>query len=151
MSMPDSARDARDAAEAIGARYDDLDDGNGYLFRIPRGPRFVLGGGGTICTCPVNSAPAYTVSRDKAHTKAVLKAAKLPVIPGELFFAHAAALDCARRAARRRTRCVSPGASAIRCSANPTTAHAARSPRSSPARQRSMTTFIVWPSTSSHS
>ena len=32
MPVPDSARYAKDAAEAIGARFEDLDDGDGYLF-----------------------------------------------------------------------------------------------------------------------
>lgn len=86
MPVPDSARYARDAADAIGARFEDLDDGGGYLFRISRGERFVLGGGGNICAYPVNSAAAYTISRDKAHTKAVLRSRGLPVIPGGLFF-----------------------------------------------------------------
>jgi D-alanine-D-alanine ligase-like ATP-grasp enzyme len=95
MLLPDSARYARDAAEAIGASFEDLDAGGGYLFRISRGGRSVLGGGGNVCAYPVNSATAYTVSRDKAHTKAVLAARGLPVIPGGLFFAHT------RRAALR--------------------------------------------------
>jgi D-alanine-D-alanine ligase-like ATP-grasp enzyme len=88
MPVPDSTRYARDAAEAIGARFDDLDDGGGYLFRISREGRFVLGGGGNICAYPVNSAPACTISRDKAHTKAVLAAVGINVIPGSLWFAH---------------------------------------------------------------
>ncbi len=88
MPIPDSARYARDAAEAIGARFEDLDRGEGYLFRISRGERFVLGGGGSVCAYPLNSATAYTISRDKQHTKAVIAAAGVPVIPGELFFAH---------------------------------------------------------------
>ena len=95
MPVPDSTRHARDAAEAIGARFDDLDGGEGYLFRISREGRFVLGGGGNVCAYPVNSAPAYTISRDKAHTKAVLTAAGIKVIPGSLWFAHT------RRAALR--------------------------------------------------
>lgn len=88
MPVPDSTRYARDAAEAIGARFEDLDNGEGYLFRISRDNRFVLGGGGNVCAYPVNSAPAYTISRDKAHTKAVLAINGIPVIPGGLFFAH---------------------------------------------------------------
>lgn len=88
MPIPDSARYARDAAEAIGARFEDLDGGDGYLFRISRKNRSVLGGGGNICTYPVNSATAYTISRDKAHTKTLLAAHGIPVIPGALFFAH---------------------------------------------------------------
>lgn len=95
MPIPDSARYAKDAAEAIGARFEDLDDGNGYLFRISKGGRFVLGGGGNICAYPVNSAAAYTVSRDKAHTKRVLQSRGIPVIGGGLFFAQM------RRAAMR--------------------------------------------------
>ena len=88
MPIPDSTRYARDAAEAIGARFEDLDDGEGYLFRISRNGLFVLGGGGNVCAYPVNSAPAYTISRDKAHTKTVLATEGIPVIPGGLFFAH---------------------------------------------------------------
>lgn len=88
MAVPDSTRYARDAAEAIGARFEDLDNGGGYLFRISRKNRSVLGGGGNICTYPVNSATAYTISRDKAHTKTLLAAHGIPVIPGALFFAH---------------------------------------------------------------
>lgn len=95
MPIPDSTRYARDAAETIGARFEDLDGGDGYLFRISRGDHFFLGGGGNVCAYPVNSAPAYTISRDKAHTKAVLAANNVPVIPGALFFSHT------RRAALR--------------------------------------------------
>lgn len=86
MPVPDSTRYARDAAEAIGARFEDLDGGEGYLFRISRGGCFILGGGGNVCAYPVNSAPAYTISRDKAHTKAVLLSCDIPVIPGGLYF-----------------------------------------------------------------
>jgi hypothetical protein len=88
MPVPDLTRYARDAAEAIGARFEDLDNGGGYLFRIMKNGRSVLGGGGNVCAYPVNSAVAYTISRDKAHTKAVLAANGLPIIPGGLFFAH---------------------------------------------------------------
>lgn len=88
MPIPDSTRYARDAAEAIGARFADLDGGEGYLFSVSRAGRSVLGGGGNICTYPVNSATAYTISRDKAHSKAVLSVHGIPVIPGALFFAH---------------------------------------------------------------
>lgn len=95
MPIPDATRYARDAAEAIGARFEDLDGGEGYLFRISRGASFVLGGGGNVCAYPVNSAAAYTISRDKAHTKAVLASCGVAAIPGGLFFAHT------RRAALR--------------------------------------------------
>lgn len=88
MTLPDPARYAMDAAKAIGADYADLDKGGGYLFRISRGGKSVVCGAGGICSFPVNSATAFTLSRDKAHTKTVLIEAGLPVIPGGLFFAH---------------------------------------------------------------
>lgn len=88
MQPPDPARYAMDAAAAIGAEYEDLDEGRGYLFRITRNGRSVLGGGGGVCAYPVNSAAAFTVARDKSHTKSILRTANLPCIPGGLFFSH---------------------------------------------------------------
>lgn len=88
MQPPDPARYAMDAAAAIGATFEDLDEGRGYLYRISRNGRSVLGGGGGVCAYPVNSAVAFTVARDKSHTKSVLRAANLPCIPGALFFSH---------------------------------------------------------------
>ncbi len=88
MSIPEFTRYAREAAAAIGATFEDLDGGRGYLWRVSRGGRSVLGGGGGVCAYPINSAVAYTISRDKSHTKSVLSAAGLPFIPGGLFFAH---------------------------------------------------------------
>ena len=88
MPVPEHTRYAREAAALVGAAFEDLDGGRGYLWRVSRNGASVLGGGGSICAYPVNSAVAYTISRDKAHTKAVLTASSLPVIPGGLFFAH---------------------------------------------------------------
>ncbi len=88
MPQPEFTRYAREAAAAIGATFEDLDGGRGYLWRVSRGGRSVLGGGGGVCAYPVNSAVGWTISRDKAHTKAVLAASGLPVIPGGVFFAH---------------------------------------------------------------
>jgi glutathione synthase/RimK-type ligase-like ATP-grasp enzyme len=45
-------------------------------------------GAGGISSFPINSATAFTLSRDKAHTKSVLRSVGLPVIEGGLFFAH---------------------------------------------------------------
>lgn len=56
--------------------------------RIALGARALVVGAGNVCSFPVNSATAFTLSRDKAHTNAALTAAGLPVIPGGLFFAH---------------------------------------------------------------
>jgi len=88
MATPDFARYAREAAGLIGADFLDLDEGRGYLWRISRNGRYVLGGAGSICAYPINSATAYAIARDKAHAKSVLKADGLPVIPGGLFFSH---------------------------------------------------------------
>lgn len=88
MFIPDPARHAQDAAKAIGAAYEDLDGGQGYLFRVSRNGRSVVLGAGGVASFPVNSATAFTLSRDKSHTKSALIAAGLPVIPGGLFFAH---------------------------------------------------------------
>jgi glutathione synthase/RimK-type ligase-like ATP-grasp enzyme len=88
MPLPDPARYARDAAQAIGATYQDLDRGENYLFRIAKDGRFVVAGAGPVASFPVNSASAVSIARDKAFTNAVLVEAGLPTIPGGLFFAH---------------------------------------------------------------
>jgi hypothetical protein len=88
MHQPDPVRYARDAAVAIGATFEDLDQGGGYLFRISRGGRSVLSGAGAICSYPVNAAGPVAIARDKAHAKSALVHAGLKVIPGGLFFAH---------------------------------------------------------------
>lgn len=88
MAMTDPARYAADAAQAVGAVFEDLDNGEGYLFRVSKGSHFLVAGAGSVCSFPVNSATAFTLSRDKAHTKTVLREAGIPVIPGRLFFAH---------------------------------------------------------------
>lgn len=88
MTLPDPARHAMDAAQAIGAAFEDLDNGGGYLFRISKNGRSVLAGAGPVSSFPVNSATALTIARDKAFTKTVLMRAGLPVIAGGLFFAH---------------------------------------------------------------
>lgn len=88
MTLPDPARYAMDAAAAIGADFTDLDNGGGYLFRVSKGGKSVVCGAGGVASFPINSATAFTLSRDKAHTKTVLKDAGLKVIDGGLFFAH---------------------------------------------------------------
>jgi glutathione synthase/RimK-type ligase-like ATP-grasp enzyme len=88
MLLPDPARYARDAAQAIGATYQDLDQGENYLFRISKNGRFVVAGAGPVASFPVNSASGVSIARDKAFTSAVLTEAGLPVIPSGLFFAH---------------------------------------------------------------
>jgi D-alanine-D-alanine ligase-like ATP-grasp enzyme len=86
--IPDAARYAKDAAGAIGAEFTDLDEGGGYLFRISKNGRSVVAGAGGVSSFPKNSATAFTLSRDKSHTKSVLRSVGIPVIDGGLFFAH---------------------------------------------------------------
>lgn len=88
MTLPDPARYAMDAAAAIGADYADLDKGGGYLFRVSKGGKSIVCGAGGVASFPINNATAFTLSRDKAHTKTVLKEAGIGVIEGGLFFAH---------------------------------------------------------------
>jgi len=88
MTLPDPARYAMDAAQAIGAEFTDLDNGGGYLFQVSKNGKRVIAGAGGVCSFPINSATAFSLSRDKSHTKTVLREARLPVIPGGLFFAH---------------------------------------------------------------
>lgn len=86
MVYPDQARYARIAAEALGLRFVDLDDGNGYVFAVEGKSGRLLSGAGWICSYPINGASAYGISRDKAHTKSILRQAGIPVIPGNHFF-----------------------------------------------------------------
>ncbi len=86
--IPDPARYAKDAAVAIGADFSDLDEGGGYLFRISKGGQSIVIGAGGVSSFPINGATAFTLSRDKSHTKSVLRSVGIPVIEGRLFFAH---------------------------------------------------------------
>lgn len=83
---PAQTRYVRRACEALGLRFADLDQGGGYLYAISDGRHEIVSGSGPICAYPLNSAPAYGVSRDKHHTNAVLARAGLPTIPEEIFF-----------------------------------------------------------------
>jgi glutathione synthase/RimK-type ligase-like ATP-grasp enzyme len=86
MVYPDQARYARLAAEKLGLEFTDLDDGNGYVFAIGSGSRRILSGAGWICSYPVNNSSSYLISRDKAHTKSILRHAGIATIPGRHFF-----------------------------------------------------------------
>ena len=88
-SYPAQTRYVARACEQLGLRFRDLDNGGGYLFSVSNGRDEFASGSGAICTWPLNSAPAFGISRDKHHTNAVLAQAALPVIPGQLFFLHA--------------------------------------------------------------
>jgi glutathione synthase/RimK-type ligase-like ATP-grasp enzyme len=82
---PTQTRYVKRACAALGYRFADI-DGAGYLYAISDGTHEIVSGSGPICAFPLNSAPAYGVSRDKHHTSAVLARAGLPTIPEEIFF-----------------------------------------------------------------
>jgi glutathione synthase/RimK-type ligase-like ATP-grasp enzyme len=86
MVYPDQARYARLAAEKLGLEFIDLDDGNGYVFAIQSGSRRILSGAGWVCSYPINNSSSYLISRDKAHTKSLLRHAGIATIPGRHFF-----------------------------------------------------------------
>jgi glutathione synthase/RimK-type ligase-like ATP-grasp enzyme len=83
---PEQALYVSRACAALGLTFTDHDDGHGYLFSVSDGTHRFVSGAGAICAYPLNSASAYAISRDKAHTAAVLSASAIPVIPGQLFF-----------------------------------------------------------------
>jgi glutathione synthase/RimK-type ligase-like ATP-grasp enzyme len=87
-TYPAQTRYVARACEQLGLRFRDLDQGGGYLFSVSNGRDEFASGSGAICTWPLNGAAAFSISRDKHHTNAVLQAADLPIIPGELFFLH---------------------------------------------------------------
>lgn len=88
-AYPAQTRYVRRACDALGLSFRDLDGGEGYLFQVSDGRSSFVSGSGAICTWPLNSAPAFGVSRDKQHTNAVLNSAGIPTIRSELFFLHA--------------------------------------------------------------
>jgi glutathione synthase/RimK-type ligase-like ATP-grasp enzyme len=83
---PEQALYVSRVCSALGLTFTDLDGGNGYLFAVSDGRHRFVSGAGAICSYPLNSASAYAISRDKAHTAAVLAASGIAVIPGQLFF-----------------------------------------------------------------
>jgi len=87
-ACPAQTRYVARACQMLGLLFRDLDQGGGYLFSVSNGHDEFVSGSGAICTWPLNSAPAFGISRDKHHTNAVLTEAGLPVIPGQLFFLH---------------------------------------------------------------
>ena len=89
IAYPAQTRYVRRACEKLGLRFRDLDRGEGYLFLVSNGRHSFVSGSGAICTWPLNSAPAFGISRDKQHTSAVLGSAGIATIPGDLFFLHA--------------------------------------------------------------
>ena len=93
-AYPEQALYVSRVCAELGLTFTDLNDGNGYLFSVSDGKRRFVSGAGAICSYPLNSASAYAISRDKAHTAAALAAVGVPAIHGELYFVtdHFAAL-----------------------------------------------------------
>jgi glutathione synthase/RimK-type ligase-like ATP-grasp enzyme len=83
---PDQARFLARVCGQLGLQFKDLDNGNGYLFQVGNGHAQFVSGDGRICAWPLNTASAHDVSRDKAHTNAVLANAGISTIPSALYF-----------------------------------------------------------------
>jgi D-alanine-D-alanine ligase-like ATP-grasp enzyme len=85
-NYPASARYAALMAQSLGLKFEDLDRGNGYIFRVGNERKSFVCGAGLICSYPVNNATSHEIARDKSHTKTVLDYSKIPTITGKLFF-----------------------------------------------------------------
>jgi glutathione synthase/RimK-type ligase-like ATP-grasp enzyme len=83
---PEQTKLVRRACARLGLRFRDLDNGGGYLFSVSDGRHEMLAGTGSIPAYALNEAPAYGVSRDKAHTNAVLALHGVAHVPGDLYF-----------------------------------------------------------------
>lgn len=83
---PEQTKQIARACENLGLEFRDLDAGRGYLLRVSDGTRHFVSGTGSVCAYPLNAAPAFAVSRDKAHTNSVLAAEGIAHIPGKLYF-----------------------------------------------------------------
>lgn len=85
-NYPASARYAALMAQSLGLTFEDLDKGNGYIFRVGNKQKSFVCGAGLICSYPVNNATSHEIARDKSHTKTVLEYSEIPTITGKLFF-----------------------------------------------------------------
>lgn len=91
---PEQTRQIARVCAQLGLEFRDLDEGRGYLFSVSDGKRRFVSGTGSVSVYPLNAAPAFAVSRDKAHTNAALAGAGIAHVPGKLYFVteHRAAL-----------------------------------------------------------
>jgi D-alanine-D-alanine ligase-like ATP-grasp enzyme len=80
------ARYAAYAAETCGYVFKSLDGEDGYLFEVSDGSRRAVFAAGAGSPYALNDARAASVARDKAFCAQVLRAANIPVLPGEMFF-----------------------------------------------------------------
>lgn len=74
------------ACKRLGYRVTTIDKFSGYLVEVSNGSKKFLAGAGSLATYPLNSANAFLVARDKAHTYAVLRKYGFSVPRGEHFF-----------------------------------------------------------------
>jgi cyanophycin synthetase len=80
------ARYAAHAAAACGYAFRSLDGIDGYLFEVRDGARRALFAAGQGSPYALNDANAASLARDKSFCAEALRAAGLPVLPGQLFF-----------------------------------------------------------------
>jgi len=80
------ARYAAHAAAACGYAFRSLDGADGYLFEVRDGVRRALFAAGQGSPYALNDANAASLARDKSFCAEALRAADLPVLPGQLFF-----------------------------------------------------------------
>ena len=80
------ARYAAYTARACGYAFESRDGADGYLFEVRDGPRSALFAAGAGSPYALNDARAASIARDKAFCAEVLRAAGVPVLPGDMFF-----------------------------------------------------------------
>ena len=80
------ARYAAHAAAGCGYAFRSLDGADGYLFEVRDGARGALFAAGQGSPYALNDANAASLARDKSFCAEALRAARLPVLPGRLFF-----------------------------------------------------------------
>lgn len=80
------ARYAAHAAAGCGYAFRSLDGADGYLFEVRDGVRHALFAAGQGSPYALNDANAASIARDKSFCAEAMRAAGLPVLPGQLFF-----------------------------------------------------------------
>jgi|GEM_PF-1170484 len=84
--LPATVRYLVDASHDQPWQVEIVDAHSAYLVRVRYKDAFFFSGAGLICAYPLNSASAFTVSRDKAHTISVLEQAGIACPRGCHFF-----------------------------------------------------------------
>ncbi|MEZ5773249.1 MAG: hypothetical protein R3D33_00635 [Hyphomicrobiaceae bacterium] len=82
---PSETRYLAAACRRFGYRFR-IVDGDGYLIEIGDGNRTIVVGAGRASIYPVNSAAAFTLTKDKRHTATLLDDRGIANLGGELFF-----------------------------------------------------------------